>query len=255
MTSKDTPTKLLEDDRSRRVATATAPPFVTLDGAAPAGGLAPFPGTVTVYVGDPEAAAWQDLKSALQAGDLEALSSQTGPEVEHIDGRTAVERLTDSPVYGDLRYAGRSVIDNVGLLSPQGYATAVVPYNGGPITAEDFQFVEYTLPESRSNLEYFVVARPPRVSELEGAILAQVPAASREIQVGVASKDETKTAREICDIVRKAAQDELARRRGAHVVEIETQEQELINQVVESSVDPSATAVELLSIRRQALGL
>jgi hypothetical protein len=63
------------------------------------------------------------VRSLLRPDGAHDLTEVSPGGVQRLSGQSAVERLVSQPVYGDLRYAGRTLVRSAGLRSADGYTT------------------------------------------------------------------------------------------------------------------------------------
>jgi hypothetical protein len=81
----------------------------------------------------------------------------------------------ETPVLTEFRYRGQTVVRGMFTSESLPVATTSVRYGGGPIYAEEFQAIDYSLPATVSATEHLVVIRVPSLTELEQAVLGLVP--------------------------------------------------------------------------------
>jgi hypothetical protein len=95
-----------------------------------------------------------------------------------------IRSLAQQPVVASLTYAGAPILDPIWL--PQGLdMTAIaIPYSGGRLLREGFQFVEYVEREDSPGYSSFVLKSTPRLTPAERVALAKVPKHHHSVHVG-----------------------------------------------------------------------
>jgi hypothetical protein len=95
-----------------------------------------------------------------------------------------IRSLASQPVIASLTYAGAPILDPIWL--PQGLdMTAIaIPYSGGRLLREGFQFVEYVEREDSPGYSSFVLKSTPRLTPAERVALAKVPKHHHSVHVG-----------------------------------------------------------------------
>ncbi|SFK08496.1 MULTISPECIES: hypothetical protein [Amycolatopsis] len=249
-------TARLFEDRALRTVVKPSFPVVEVPpdaGGTALGGLLPPTGSVVVYFGDPTAPAWRDLRDAVTRQDWEKLRDSTASRVAK--GWTDDDVLA-SPVYFDVRCAGRTLIQQMALLAGHPYGTLTFPYTGGLIEDTDFEIVEYHRTRDVSSLGYVFARRAPELTPLEQRLVATLGPDLRELNVGPHLPCQTTTFDQVCEVVEQAARAELTRRHGC--VDAEGPAKRLPDDLVEAIAgqpgEPAVPVAELLAIRRRILG-
>jgi hypothetical protein len=96
----------------------------------------------------------------------------------------AARELRSTPVYCDVRYAGRTLASN--LWPPKsGCGSMLLPYSGGDLRSEDFQVVQYVRADAEAlAVDVILVASAPHLTEIERRALEAVSADMTELHVG-----------------------------------------------------------------------
>jgi hypothetical protein len=161
-------------------------------------------GTITVAVAASGAPEIAELKARADAGDLAGLDRMAREAVRNYaaigrSGRRLYDGINKVPVLGELRYSRKTLRAGMLVGGPLKLALGKVVYNGGDISADLFEFVEYLLPASREGLEAVVIVRSPRLSELEREILGRIPLEHSEIHMGEAVGFWSEAAADVAD--------------------------------------------------------
>jgi hypothetical protein len=155
---------------------------------------APLPGTVTLYTAKKGSPLLHKLETALASrsqSSLNEIAAELSAVVEKrkiISIREFVDQLIEAPTYFEIRYGGKTLAQNVGLVGDLEFGSLTFAYNGGQLRDEDFQIVEYYKPGVQEDLEHLVVKNPPRLSELEQSVLRAVPEDMLESNIVVVGK-------------------------------------------------------------------
>lgn len=206
------------------------------------------PGTVTVFVGRKGSGALDRLRSALASGrDVrtqaeQALRGLTGGVAR---GPELARAMIEAPVFADLVYAGQVL--NHGIFVPEGsdLVMAIFPYNGGRLAGEGFSLIEYYHEGSDAALEALVVQVRPPLSAAEQAALEKVPPDQDARNIGPARWCDTTW----WDLAYLAVSVTFA---VLCVVAAPSDDQRISDEQLER-VDPTASARELLALRRSLL--
>lgn len=147
------------------------------------------PGTMTLLVARAGSRVLAELRAAIKEGEagLEKFRKRLAEQYRNAHGaprEAVVKTMVNAPVLADVRYGGNTV--SSGIFVPQNIdcAVAVFPYNGGPLSAEGFELVEYPKEGSTERLEGIVVETSPKLSAAEQAALQLVPASQLGRNVG-----------------------------------------------------------------------
>ncbi|MFC5805440.1 hypothetical protein [Streptomyces formicae] len=217
--------------------------------------LAPMPGTVIVFFAH-DADVLKRLSKALDGQDSKALMAlrvevDEKSSIVPTKGTDMVQILAQSECVFDVRYNGRTILDNCALPDSDLLGSAAVSWTGGELGDGMFSIVEYHKRESDvSTLHYLAYKRAPFLTDLERSMIAQIPPEISEIHLGVRSPDETRTAREVCRIVEKAAKDAARTRTCARQLEtLERLEESIRN----GQISPEATVRELVKARLELM--
>lgn len=154
-------------------------------------GLQPPEGSMVLWWGTKRSGIIRELEYAYSAHDIELLNILAERLVEEHQDRPvvsveeAVEMLRQSAVWFDLRYGGKTLAQNLWLTDTKA-GTMMFPYNGGRLQDNEFHIVEYLEPSRYrqvSPYDILLVKSPPKLTELEKAALAAVPADILEMNI------------------------------------------------------------------------
>lgn len=210
--------------------------------------LAPT-GSVMVYVGRKGSETLARIRQAAQArdgADVE-LAGELFKQYKSqplLSPHEAVRLLQAQPVLASVRYGARTLATNV-MLRPE-FDTVFIasPYNGGQLRPDELSFVEHYKEGSNEALEAIALRRAPQLSPAEAAALKNVPIEQSELNLAPNGS--------CCDSITDVVQIVIAAtfamacdpiRRDFHISEAEIKR-----------MSPTATAIQLMELRREALG-
>ncbi|MGW4350725.1 hypothetical protein ACWELJ_01405 [Nocardia sp. NPDC004582] len=213
-------------------------------------------GSVRVFVtaeGDPLLRQVRDAAAHSEGADVHLVENVIRPRFE---GRTSLSPyqvwrlLQRSPVFASIRYGGRTLATNVFPPDDLGMVILDNPYNGGQLNPTTLTLVEHRRDDAEVGLAAVALKYAPPLTPAERAALAQVPEDQLEGNMTIAGSCchngtfvvWAATAIAVTVIVVATA-----------AVRSEEEQQHLSDEHIQR-VGPSATARELLDIRREALG-
>jgi hypothetical protein len=217
--------------------------------------LSPMPGTIIVFFAH-EPDVLKRLSRALDSQDPEALLSirrevdekRSAPPTKNTD---MVQIAAQSECVFDVRYNGRTILANCLLPDSELLGSASVSWTGGELDDDMFSLVEYHKRESDvPALNYLAYKRAPFLTDLERSMVARIPPEISEIHLGVRSPDETRTAREICRIVERAAKQAARTRTCARQLDAL---EDLEESIRSGQISPEATVRELVKARLELM--
>ncbi|MFE2880163.1 hypothetical protein ACFXG6_25125 [Streptomyces roseus] len=217
--------------------------------------LAPMPGTVIVFFAH-NPAVLKRLRKALSRQDNKALLKLRSEVEEVRSPRPATNTdmaqiATQSECVFDVRYMGRTILTN--RLLPDGdlLGSAAVSWTGGELDDDKFSIVEYRKRECNvPRLHYLAYKRAPFLSALEQSLVDRIPPDISEIHLGVRSPDPTRTAREICRIVERAAKGAARTRTCSRQFDVL---EDLEKAIKTGQISPEATVRELVKARLELM--
>lgn len=190
MTSSDSILETCQEDRDSRSHSIVNPRVYELQG--PATELLP-PGSGALILASQSTEVFSGLEEALANGDVEGINSlieihkQQSPRLEEVPIEEALRELISTPVYGDLRYGGKTLVTNAFTTERVGLTRIFFPFAGGLFNPESFTFAKFASSRDDSGqLNALVVLHQPRLSNREAAVLNRLPEAQRELLFGEA---------------------------------------------------------------------
>ncbi|MEV4370143.1 hypothetical protein AB0J71_23955 [Nonomuraea sp. NPDC049637] len=217
--------------------------------------LTPPPGTVVVYFAR-DTTVLDRLSRAFEAADLTVLAELR----RELDGRRSItpsknfdllQLVRQSDCVFDIRYGGRTLASNKILPDAELLGSVSISWTGGELDDNLFSVVEYhKREEAGPHLQYVAYRRPPYLTDMERSMVSRIPSAISEIHLGVVTPDETRTAREVCAIVEKAAKDAAKTRTcGPDLTLLAQLEEEIRN----GTISPEASVRELVRARLELM--
>ncbi|MFC7427063.1 hypothetical protein [Nocardia tengchongensis] len=212
-------------------------------------------GSVRVFVtaeGDPLLRQVRDAAANSGGADIDLVENVIRPRFE---GRTSLSPyqvwrlLQRSPIFASIRYGGRTLATNVFPPDDLGMVVLDNPYNGGQLNPATLTLVEHRRDDAEGGLEAVALKCAPPLTPAERAALAQVPEDQLEGNITV----EARCAHNGTFVVWAALAVTVAVICTAAVMADEEQQQHLSDDQIQR-LGPSATARELLDLRREALG-
>ena len=215
-------------------------------------------GSVTVFFAKKGSAFLKEVEGTFGTKDknlqrlaVRELSRSIWQDLGKRKGYTVEESLkiiSEEPVVAEARYGSKQLADNLVLPSGVDFGIVVLPYNGGILHDEDFQFVEYFehdvhVPGSGLEFEAIIVKRRPNLSKLEEDVLSLVPDDLLEMNIANAVSPGYCVAI-VLVITVLTALGEACMTTGQDVRELPPEEIQALG--------PLASARELLNLRRQS---
>ncbi|MGW7064921.1 hypothetical protein ACWGHM_41425 [Streptomyces sp. NPDC054904] len=217
--------------------------------------LAPMPGTVIVFFAH-NPAVIKRLRKALDREDTRALL-KLRRELDEVRSPRPTTNLdmaqmaAQSECVFDVRYMARTVLANRLLPDSDLLGSASVSWTGGELDNDKFSIVEYRKRELHDpRLHYLAYKRAPFLSELERSMVDRIPPEISEIHLGVRSPDPTRTAREVCQAVEKAAKGAVKTRTCARQFDLL---ENLEKAIRSGQISPEATVRELVKARLELM--
>ena len=146
------------------------------------------PGSVILFMGrSPEQS--KVAMGALKKGKaaMKELLARIGGQMDQLrpGGLDDVIRsLPKQPVIAALTYAGATILDPIWLPRGLDLTVVAIPYSGGRLVHDGFQFTEYVKSEEASGYSAFVLKSSPNLTRAERVALAKVPKHHRNMHVG-----------------------------------------------------------------------
>ena len=186
----------LNSDESTRLLRKSHPMVLTLEFNAndDLDPIVPPPGTVVLFSAPKGSRLLRQLENALSTRSLGALRElglqirESAATREVLSINSVVDKLIDAPVYFDLRYGGKTLAQNLGLVNNLELGSIMYAYNGGRLNDESFEIVEYYRPGAREGVDHLLVKHAPRLSELERAVVEAVPENMLELNLCICGK-------------------------------------------------------------------
>jgi hypothetical protein len=227
-----------------------------VDGPARAGGTKrtlAAPGSITVLFARQGSRALKTLQQAAKDGG-DAVQNVFEQVERQIAGRKqvsieeAVKAMCREPVFAELRYGGATLVPHLFLTNGLDVGGVVMPYNGGALAREGFQWVEHVKDDLKAGLEAVVIKSNPPLTAAEKAALRLLPPDQRSLNVGtVLGCDTTGTAVAWVAAVVVLLLVALATSGCAAVTDKHIAEEVL------KKLGPLASAREILRVRREML--
>jgi hypothetical protein len=209
--------------------------------------LAPA-GSVMVYVGHKGSSTLKKIREAAQAGDGSDVKVaeelyKLYKDTPLLSPHRAFQILRAQPVIASIRYGGRTLATNV-MLRPE-FDTVFVasPFNGGRLRPDELTLVEHYKENSKDSLEAVAIRRAPNLTAAERAALEQVPSDQLEGNLapnGSCCDNITDIVQVVIAVTFALACDPV--HRDVHISEADLKK-----------LSPTATAIQLMDIRREAL--
>lgn len=181
----------LRHAKERRPIRVLRPQVITIPEDAPTDVLTP-PGTVQLFIGFRGTKTFVRCRRVYEAQDfsnLERLQQdirRQGQDLALVSVMDAAKMAQSAMTIADFRYGGLTLLSDVFLPKNIDVSAAALPYNGGPIDGRSFSVVEYVKDENECEYEYFVVVRPPKLTDIEKAALSAIPADMSEVNIASA---------------------------------------------------------------------
>jgi len=210
--------------------------------------LAP-PGSVMVYV------AHRSTGLVRKIADIASSQSPADTEMaeylyKQYEGRRllsphrAWRLLQSASVFASIRYGGSTLARNVVIPTGAEAVWVASPHNGGQLEPKELTLVEHFKEESSDALEAVALRHVAPLTPAERAALDAVPADQLELNLGAAGS----CCDSVTDVLQVVIAATFAIMCGNPIPDPHISEQELVR------LSPTATAIRLMQIRRDALG-
>ena len=208
-----------------------------------------LPGTIVLYLaekGSRRLAAIRDAISSRNSADRrlaeEILAQHEGRS--RLPTMRAWDIMRRSPVIASIRYGGRTLANNMIVPPWSDIVWITCPYNGGRLSTDELTLVEHVLEGSEIEYEALAVSREPRLTAAEKAALSAVPEDQLELNLAPNGSCCDDITMGILIMIATA----IAQCGKPLFDDFHIQESELRN------MSPTAAAIRLMEIRRDALG-
>ena len=215
-----------------------------------------FPGTVSIYVARKGSGVLNEIRAALGTGaGATNLMKRLHKPAENRAPMTlsdAADFIAKLPTYGEVRYGGRVLMQN--LCVPDGFEAVMtaLPYNGGELERDGFAFAQYRRTDAPYDLEAIALVHAPPLSDVQKAALRAVPKDQASMNVGTASRCYALCATAVAVVVTVAATLCCGTGKSAAAWEMAEKSAALSDDDVKK-MGPAATAKQLLAARRRIL--
>ncbi|SRR6266568_7821350 len=210
--------------------------------------LAPA-GSVMVYVGKKGSPALARIREAAEKGSgsdvrvaEELMAQYNGRKL--LSPYRAWRLLEAAPVFADIRYGGRTIAKN--LFVPPGVDAVWIasPYNGGSLLPAELTLVEHLKEGTKASLEAVALRHEPPLTAAERAALKNVPESQLELNLAPNGA----CCDNVTDVLQIIIAATFAMLCGDPLPDVHIAEDEI------KSLSPTAAAIQLMDIRREALG-
>jgi hypothetical protein len=146
------------------------------------------PGSLILFMGrSPEQT--KEAMAALKSGKaaMKTLVQRISDQMDQLrpGGLDEVIRsLPAEPIVASLSYAGAPILDPIWLPRGLDMTVIAIPYSGGRLIRDGFQFVEYVEHEKSPSYSTFVLKSTPKLTPAERVALAKVPKHHHSVHVG-----------------------------------------------------------------------
>jgi len=213
------------------------------------------PGTITIILARAGSAQLARVREAARKGqaldaELSALVYEKYENRKPVSVAEAVARICAQPVIAEIRYGGSTILSGAAVADDLELAVTAVPYNGGRLAPGGFSLVERYREGTGHQLEGFILASAPPLTEAEKAALQQVPEDQLELNVGQVHAEALPFIATIT-VVAETAVFAVAWTKTAWG--LMSQGEEHIKEDELQNLGPGASARKLLAIRRKIL--
>jgi hypothetical protein len=152
---------------------------ITIPEEAPTDIMTP-PGTVQLFVGFPDRDMFLRCRRMYETQDFSKMErvhsaiKKQGANLSVVSVEDAARMALSATTITDFRYGGHTLLPDIFLPREIDVAAAALPYN------------EYMIAEDRHDYEYFVVVRPPALTDVEKAALSSIPPELSELNIASA---------------------------------------------------------------------
>jgi hypothetical protein len=182
----------LNEDRASRVESVQRVPSLELQGDSTE--LLPS-GTGVLILSPAQSEIFDELRQAVHGNDPSRIEEIVQREKEEraqfseMEIGEALDLYLSAPVYGDLRYGGKTIVPNAITRDEMGFTRVFFPFAGGEFDPDAFTFVEYLREPDAAPLKAMVVIHQPQLSDRERQVLEQLPEFSQEMKFGHAGDE------------------------------------------------------------------
>jgi hypothetical protein len=152
------------------------------------------PGSLILFMGrTPEES--KEATQALKKGEaaMKELLARISAQMDRLpigNVEEVVRAAVREPVLAALSYGGVPILDPIWLPHGLDLTVVAIPYSGGRLIREGFQFVEYIKSEDAAAYSAFVLKSAPKLTRAEQVAMARVPKEHRTMHVGHGHKCE-----------------------------------------------------------------
>lgn len=141
-------------------------------------------GTVVMFVGEANSQLFARLRDAVSAGDVDLIdliveriaSDLTRSAIASFEDRgEPMPDATELASVAEFRYGSRLLVRGMTPVPGADVTAGSVLWTGGDLDDERFSFVEYVTDDNAPGLQPLVLKVPPRLSDVERAVIEQVP--------------------------------------------------------------------------------
>lgn len=181
----------LRHAKERRPISVRRLQVITIPEEAPTDIMTP-PGTVQLFVGFPDRDTFVRCRRMYETQDFANIErvhgaiKKQGANLSVVSVKDAAKMALSATTIADFRYGGHTLLQDIFLAREIEVAAAALPYNGGPIAIHLFSVAEYVTAEDTHDYEYFVVVRPPTLTDVEKAALSTIPPELSELNIASA---------------------------------------------------------------------
>lgn len=207
--------------------------------------LAPS-GSVMVYVTEKGSDLLPRIREAAAGKDTKIIDELYGQFHDRplMKPYAAWRQLEASPVVADVRYGGRTLATNVFLPHGMKAVWFASPYNGGRLAPEELTLVEHVVEGSKSAYEAVAVKCTAPLTAAERAALDKVPVEVSEVNLAPNGA----CCDNVTDVLQVIIAATFAIMCGNPFPDLHIAEDTI------KQMTPVATAIQLMNLRREALG-
>ncbi|MBE7172092.1 MAG: hypothetical protein INR73_16005 [Williamsia sp.] len=209
-------------------------------------GLAPA-GSVAVYIGPKGSKTLDEIRKAVKGEnkvDIELMKrmNTTYKNRGTVSAFQVWQTLKSAPVFADVRYGARSLIKHMAVPAGLDFIGVPSPYNGGKLAPGELTLVEHYKEGTSAALEAVALRRMPDLTAAEQAAIKLVPENQLELNLapnGSCCDSNTDFWIFVAVTITLTC--------GAVAIDHHIAEEEI------KKMSPTATAIQLMDIRREAL--
>ena len=146
-------------------------------------------GTVTIFFGRHGSPLLKEVQDAVQSRN--GIDRKVAQQIynlfsnrKKVSLEDAVHQTHGAPVIAEIRYGGRTLVENITLPSELEIGVIVLPFNGGDLDALGLQWIEFKHPHVESGLDVYAVFHQPVLTPAEAAALKLVPPEEIGLNIG-----------------------------------------------------------------------